>query len=207
MGDSRSSRYKLLGISGSLRRASASTAVLRAAAERLPPDVELSIASIGELPLYNEDDRRPETIAAVNELNRAIDNADGLVVASPEYNHGIPGVLANAIDWVSRPGYESVLKHKPVLVISTSKSPLGGARAQLYLRELFAATLSRVIARRQVVVGAAPSKIVDGRFVHEPTLAFIDDAIADLLDEIAVFKARPLEPFRGPLRQNRYVSR
>lgn len=204
---SRKSSFKLLGISGSLRRASVSTAVLRSMVERLPPDVEMSIASIGKLPPYNEDDDRPETLEAVGELNQAIDRADGLVVISPEYNHSITGALHNAIDWVSRPGYESVLRHKPILVMSTAESPLGGARAQVHLRELFAATLCRVIARRQIVIGESAKKMAGGCFVDEPTLAFIADAIADLLDEITLFRIRPAKPFRGPLRQQRYVSR
>ena len=114
--------------------------------------------------------------------------ADGLLVISPEYNHGISGVLKNAIDLVSRPGYDSVLKNKPVLVMSASNSPLGGVRAQMQLRETFASTLSRVVARRQVVIGQALQKVVDGKLVHEPTLEFIDDAIGDLLDEISLMR-------------------
>ena len=93
-----------------------------------------------------------------------------------------------SIDWVSRPGYDSVLKNKPVLVMSVSNSPLGGARAQAQLRETFASTLSRVIARRQVVIGQATKKVADGRLIDEPTLAFIGDAVGDLLDEINLLR-------------------
>ena len=128
-----------------------------------------------------------------------IETADGLVVISPEYNHGISGVLKNAVDLVSRPGYESVLKNKPVLVMSTSNSPLGGVRAQLQLRETFASTLSRVVARRQIVIGQAPKKIVDGRLVDEANLTFIADAIGDLLDEISLVRQMSGVELRGSL--------
>jgi chromate reductase len=120
-------------------------------------------------------------------------------VISPEYNHGISGVLKNAIDWVSRPGYESVLKNKPVVVMSASNSPLGGVRAQLQLRETFASTLSRVVARRQVVIGQAAQKIADGKLTDEATLDFIGDAIADLMDEIDLVRRIPDIQSRGSL--------
>jgi chromate reductase len=132
-------------------------------------------------------------------LRDAIAAADGLVVISPEYNHGISGVLKNAIDWVSRPGYDSVLKNKPVLVMSSATSPLGGARAQLQLRELFASTLSRVVARRQIVVGSTGQKVRNGELIDPTTLAFVDDGIADLLDEIALLAQRDRIDPRGSL--------
>lgn len=178
--------FRLLGVSGSLRHGSVSTAVLRAARDRLPPNVDMSIASLERLPLYNEDDTRQETLGAVEEFREAIACADGLIVISPEYNHGITGVLRNAIDWVSRPSYQSVLRTKPVLVMSTSESPLGGARAQMHLRELFASTLCRVVAGRQVVIGEARKKVTAGKFTDESNLSFIAGAIDELLDEIVV---------------------
>jgi chromate reductase len=191
--------FRLLGLSGSLRRAAASTAVLRATERRMPADATMTLWSLSDIPVYNEDEDRPSALAAVEALKRAISDADGLVVISPEYNHGISGVLKNAIDWVSRPGYESVLKNKPVLVMSSAKSPLGGARAQLQLRELFASTLSRVVARRQIVVGNTSQKIQNGDLIDAATLAFIDDGIADLLDEISLLNQRDLIDPRGSL--------
>jgi chromate reductase, NAD(P)H dehydrogenase (quinone) len=191
--------FHLLGLSGSLRRAAASTAILRTVADRMPADVTMTLMSLREIPPYDEDEDRPAALAAVEGLKGAIAAADGLVVISPEYNHGISGVLKNAIDWVSRPGYESVLKNKPVLVMSSAESPLGGARAQLQLRELFAATLSRVVARRQICVGSTGTKIRNGELVDPAALAFIDDGIADLLDEIALLSQRDRIRPRGSL--------
>jgi chromate reductase len=191
--------FQLLGLSGSLRRDSASTAVLTTIAERLPPDAVMTMAPIGHLPLYNEDEDRADVLHSIEAFKTAIEATDGLVVISPEYNHGISGVLKNAVDWVSRPGYDSVLKNKPVLVMSTSNSPLGGVRAQMQLRETFASTLSRVVARRQVVIGQAQKKIVDGRLADEATLAFTADAIADLLDEIGLLRRASEIEARGSL--------
>jgi chromate reductase, NAD(P)H dehydrogenase (quinone) len=199
----RAPQFRLLGISGSLRHGSACTAVLRTVAGRLPPGVVMTIASLDRLPLYNEDEDRADVLHAIAAFKAAIDTADGLVVISPEYNHGISGILKNAIDWVSRPGYDSVLKNKPVLVMSASNSPLGGVRAQLQLRETFAATLSRVVARRQVVIGQASTKIVDGKLVDATTLDFIGDAIADLLDEISLVRQISAIGLRGSLMRGR----
>jgi chromate reductase len=190
---------ELIGISGSLRAASACTAVLHSLADRLPADVRLTIVPIGDLPVYNDDDERPAVLAAVERLKQTIERADGLIVISPEYNHGMSGVLKNAVDWVSRPGYASVLRNKPVMVMSASNSPLGGSRAQAQLRETFASTLSRVVARRQICIGMAPKKITDGRLNDEPTYAFILDAIGDLVDEVMLWRHhKEIEP-RGSL--------
>jgi chromate reductase len=198
-GTMRAPQFRLLGISGSLRRGSACTAVLRTVAGRLPAGVVMTIAPTDGLPLYNEDEDRADVLLAIDAFKAAIGTADGMVVISPEYNHGISGVLKNAIDWVSRPEYDSVLKNKPVLVMSASNSPLGGARAQLQLRETFAATLSRVVARRQVVIGQVSKKILDGRLVDQSTLDFIGDAIADLLDEISLVRQVSAIALRGSL--------
>jgi chromate reductase len=195
----RAPQFHLLGMSGSLRRGSACSAVLRTLATRLPSGAVMTIASLAHLPLYNEDEDRAGILDAVHALKAAIEAADGLVVISPEYNHGMSGVLKNAIDWVSRPGYDSVLKDKPVLVMSASNSPLGGVRAQLQLRETFASTLSRVVARRQVLIGQAQKKIADGILADEAALAAIADAIADLLDEISLVRQIPGIDRRGSL--------
>lgn len=195
--------FQLLAMSGSLRRESACTAVLRTMAERLPPETEMTIASLGHLPHYNEDEDRAHALRDIEAFKAIVDAADGLVVISPEYNHGISGVLKNAVDLISRPGYDSVLKNKPVLVMSASNSPLGGVRAQLHLRELFASTLSRVVARRQIVIGQAPKKVVGGKLEDETTLAFIADAVGDLLDEIELVKRIPEIAVRGSLMRHR----
>ena len=109
---------RILGISGSLRRGSHNTSLLRAAARSLPPGVELErFDGLADLPHYNEDLDHEPVPAAVARLRAAIAAADGLLIATPEYNGSIPGVLKNAVDWASRPFPDNAVKGKPVAVI------------------------------------------------------------------------------------------
>src|SRR6202453_1010983 len=120
---------RIAGISGSLRRASFSTALLKILAEKALPAIEIQVVTLEHIPLYNEDlDRKPE-IPAVAAFKRIIAESDGVLIATPEYNHGIPGVLKNALDWASRPVFESCFRHKPVSIISSSLAFTGGARS------------------------------------------------------------------------------
>lgn len=117
---------RLLGISGSLRAQAHSTAVLRALMAACAPGAALDYADIGALPHFNQDlyaDPLPE---AVTRLRDQVAAADGVVIASPEYNHGVPGVLKNALDWASRPHNGSPLKDKPVLIVTSSAAFTGG---------------------------------------------------------------------------------
>lgn len=168
------SRYRLLGLSGSLRAASHSTATLATFAEAVADRADLTMADIGTLPLYNQDldiEPRPAPVAA---LRDAIAAADGLVVVSTEYNHGTPGVLKNAIDWASRPAFRSPLKGKPVLIATCSMAFTGGVRAQYQIREAFASTLSRTALTPEIVIGTVHTKISDGRLTDA---AVIDHAL------------------------------
>jgi len=117
---------KLLGLSGSLRKESASTALLKSLEKLVRDKAELSIFSLAEIPLYNGDIDGDSKPASVEALRQAILLADGLVISSPEYNYGMPGVLKNALDWASRPAYASPLKGKHVLLFTSSPSPYGG---------------------------------------------------------------------------------
>lgn len=180
---------KLIGISGSLRRASFNTAVLTAVLRNLPAGVSAGIADISPLPFYNEeldDADQPEAVLALREK---ILLADGIVFCSPEYNGGVPGVLKNAIDWLSRPMHGSVFRGKHALIISASPSAVGGARMQAQLRCDLSACELRVLARPQVVVGQAHTKMTDGVFSDEKTLAFAAKAVADLVMEIRIHQA------------------
>src|SRR2546430_12395822 len=123
-------QFRLLGFSGSLRRASNSTAVLRGLKDALGLRAALDIFPLHAIPLYNEDDdavRSPESVCT---LRSAINASDGVIIISPEYNHGMSGVLKNALDWASRPYGLSVLKRKPVLTMTASPAFIGGVRAQ-----------------------------------------------------------------------------
>lgn len=177
---------RLLGISGSLRLGSNCTAVLRALAPLLEGLALLEVTTLHEVPLYNADlegDALPE---GVRRLKQAIASADALVVCSPEYNYGMSGVLKNAIDWASRPGFASPLKDKPALVITASPGMFGGARAQAQIRDALAATLARPVARPHVAIPAVDKKLVDGRIGDETTQQLLRGALDHLLSEVAL---------------------
>src|SRR4051812_8256433 len=119
---------RLIGISGSVRKGSFNSAVLRVAAELMPRDSELSIESIADVPLYNGDEEAASGIpAAVARLKDAVAAADGLLLVSPEYNNSIPGVTKNAIDWMSRPPADvpRVFRGKPVAIAGASPGGFG----------------------------------------------------------------------------------
>ena len=148
----RQSGFKILGLAGSIRKDSVSKAILRTIAEAAEGQAEVSIFDLGDLPVFNQD-LEAEVPASVRALREAITASDGLVIVSPEYNHGMSGVIKNAIDWVSRPGYASVLVDKGVAIYTTSESPLGGARAQADLHKMFLSCLSRIAPGREVSIG------------------------------------------------------
>jgi chromate reductase len=136
---------RILGISGSLRRDSHNTNLLRAAAEAAGPDVELEVYDgLKDIPPYDEDDDvhpRPESVARLNE---AIAGADAILFSTPEYNSSIPGQLKNAIDWVSRPVATNALRNKPVAVVGASTGAFGAVWAQAELRKVLASLGARV---------------------------------------------------------------
>ena len=167
-----SARYRLLGMSGSLRAQAYSTAVLQALAAAVESQADMDYADIGALPLFNQDLYVEPLPAAVARLRAQIAGADALVIASPEYNHGIPGVLKNAIDWASRPHNGSPLKGKPVLIVTASHAFTGGVRAQYQIREAVVSALARPVATPEIVVGQVNAKMVDGRFEDAATIAF-----------------------------------
>jgi chromate reductase len=187
---------RLAGISGSLRQASSNTAILRTLQASLPPGVEMTLLPLEGIPLYNQDLDVAGLPDAVREFKAAVDASDGVVMCSPEYNFGMPGVLKNAIDWASRPAFASPLKGKPVLVMTSSPAFTGGVRAQAQLRETLGGTLSRVIARPQVVIAGVNGKIEEGRLADAASLGFALDAIHDLLAEIGLLRAAPMPATR-----------
>jgi len=181
---------RLLGISGSLRRHSANTAVLEALRARLADQggPVLSRFGLEEIPLFNSDleERFPAPVQAFKE---AISSSDGIVICSPEYNHGISGVLKNALDWASRPSLlTSPLKDKPALILTAAPSLTGGARAGPQIRETLASCLARVVPRPDVVIRRAHDKMVGGRFVDEEALSLAVQAIGDLVAEIMLLR-------------------
>jgi len=181
-----SPKLQLLGISGSIRQQSTNTAVLEALCLRViwSGNAEMTLFGLEEIPLFNSDLEGHKLPQSVRGLKEAIRSCDGLVLCSPEYNHGMSGVLKNALDWASRPAYESVLKGKPTLIMTSAPSPVGGARAVQQIRETLASCLAKVVARPDVVIPKIHEKIVDGKFVDEIVLAHAQRAIGDLVAEI-----------------------
>jgi len=177
-------QFCLLGLSGSLRRASNSTGVLRGLQDSLGPRAALDIFPLHAIPLYNEDDdaeRAPESVRA---LRAAIDANDGVIMISPEYNHGMSGVLKNALDWASRPYGLSVLKSKPVLTMTASPAFTGGVRAQQQMNATLASIPARPVFRPQIVIGGVHEKVRDGRLIDEAALSFALAGVDDLIEEI-----------------------
>ena len=163
---------KLLGISGSLRRASYNTALLHAAAELLPAGVTLAIHDLHGLPLFDQDVEEQGDPAEVVALKDAVAAADALVLASPEYNGGITGVLKNAIDWASRKGIAreaAPLAGKRVCIIGASPGITGTVRAQDALRLVLRRAGAIAEPQGEVLVFQAHTKIADGKLVDERT--------------------------------------
>jgi chromate reductase len=179
-----STRPKLLGISGSLRQGSFNAAILATLAETVSARAELTRFPLNDVPLYDQDLDSETPPAAVAALRAAIGAADGLVIAAPEYNYGISGVLKNALDWASRPYGKATVIGKPVLTLTSSPAFTGGVRAQLALHETLGAIGARALRRPQTVIAAVHEKIRDGRLVDTATLGFLEAGIDDLLREI-----------------------
>jgi chromate reductase len=168
---------KVLGISGSLRRDSHNTMLLRAAKELFPSVAQVELwEGLKEVPPYDEDDDIEPAPAAVAALRAAIAGADAVLISTPEYNSSVPGQLKNAIDWVSRPLATNPLRYKPVAVIGASTGAFGAVWSQGELRKVLGATGARVVDA-EVAVGHAPTK-----FDEQGEL--IDEAIQDQLVEV-----------------------
>jgi len=159
----------ILGISGSLRKGSFNTLLLKAATQAANAEgSNLTIVDISDIPFYNSDldgEVKPDSVASFID---AIAHSDGIIFSTPEYNYSIPGVLKNAIDWASRPAYQSVLSKKPSGIISASTSPLGGARAQIHLRDILAGTLSPVFLTPDFLLPLAISAFDSNGTLNDP---------------------------------------
>jgi chromate reductase len=146
---------RIVAFAGSLRRGSYNRALIHAARELVPDGMTIEPIEIGELPFYNADleaEGDPATVAA---FKSAVGQADGILVATPEYNDGVPAVLTNAIDWGSRLPGRSPLRGKPVAIMGASPSQVGTARAQLHLRQLLGHVQARILPPPELLVAKA----------------------------------------------------
>jgi chromate reductase len=166
--------FNVVGFAGSLRRASYNRALLRAATELAPPTLHIDIHELDGIPLYNGDIEAAGAPPSVAQLRDAIRQADGLLIATPEYNHGVPGVLKNTIDWLSRPPRESALNGRVAAVMGASPGITGTARGQSQLRQAFVFTNTYALLQPEVLVGRAHEKFdADGRLVDQATRNFL----------------------------------
>ncbi len=173
---------RILGISGSLRRDSHNTSLLRAAAMSLPSGVQLELFDgLGDLPHYNADIDEDPALEAVVRLREAIAGADGVIIATPEFNGSIPGALKNALDWASRPFPENALRGKPVAVIGASTGLFGAAWAQAEARKVLGVIGADVIDG-ELPIGQAESAFGDDGELLDPDQRAV---LADLVEVLA----------------------
>jgi chromate reductase, NAD(P)H dehydrogenase (quinone) len=175
--------FTIVGLAGSLRRESYNRALLRAATPLAPAGAAVeSFERLGEIPPYNDDVRLRGLPDPVAELWQAIAGADAVLVATPEYNYGVPGVLKNALDWVSRPPSESPLRHKPVAIMGASTGNFGTVRAQLALRQTFQFIESYVLLKPEIMVFRAAERFDDaGELTDETTRELVAQQLEALV--------------------------
>jgi chromate reductase, NAD(P)H dehydrogenase (quinone) len=178
---------RVLGISGSLRRASLNSALLRAAAERLPAGAELvELDRLREVPPYDEDVETAGTPLLVEELRDAVRGADAVLIATPEYNSSIPGQLKNALDWISRPAGQSALSGKPAAVVGASTGMFGAVWAQAELRKVLGAMGGRVI-EAELPVGHAKELLRGDHLELSPQQSEqLTEILAELISEAEI---------------------
>lgn len=175
-----SDTLNILGLCGSLRQSSYNRAALACAAEMLPVGVTMTMYSLGDLPMFNQDhEGRPHL--AVDDFKRCIREADAVLIATPEYNYSIPGVLKNAIDCASRPYGESAWAGKPVAVMGASIGALGTVRAQYHLRQVFVYLDMVAVNHPEVMIGHAGQAFDGaGRLVDDNSRALIRELLVNL---------------------------
>ncbi len=170
-----------LGVAGSLRRGSYNRGLIRAATAVAPAGTKVVPYDIGDLPLFNADVEAAGDPPPVARFKHAVARADALLIATPQYNHCVPGVLKNAIDWASRPPRQSVLTDLPVAIMGASTGRGGTARAQAHLRDGLAYTNGFVLPLPELLVDFARDKFdEDGNLTDEQTTREVSDLLVAL---------------------------
>ncbi|MCW1294078.1 MAG: NAD(P)H-dependent oxidoreductase [Candidatus Parvarchaeota archaeon] len=175
-------KVRIVAFAGSLRKDSFNKAILNTAKRYAPEDVEIEILDLKDIPLYNQDEESnpPE---AVKKFKEKIKKADAILIATPEYNRSIPGVLKNAIDWASRPYGDNSFDDKPVATVgATGGGIVGTSAAQYHLRQIFSFLNAHPLERPQVFITGAAEKIDNGMIVDEDTITIIKDLVQKLAE-------------------------
>ena len=184
---------KVLGVAGSLRQASFNRGLIRAAIEVAPAGVRVIEHDLSAIPLFNADLEAAGDPEPIRAFKQAIEDADAVLIATPEYNHCVPGVLKNAIDWASRPARRSVLSNRPIAIMGAATGGGGTARAQSHLRDGLAYTSALVLPQPEVLVSFAASRFDDeGNLIDDGTR----DEIRELLSALADWVRDLREGFR-----------
>jgi chromate reductase len=172
---------KILGIAGSLRKASYNKGALRAAQQLCPDGAKIEAFELDGIPPFNQDEERnpPQKVA---DLKNRIRGADAILLVTPEYNYGLPGVLKNAIDWASRPYGDNAWDGKPVAIMSAALSMGGGVRAQYQLRQSFVFLNMDAVVQPEVAIGNAPQRFDEqGNLTDETSRKLIRQLLENLL--------------------------
>jgi chromate reductase, NAD(P)H dehydrogenase (quinone) len=171
---------KILGVCGSLRKASYNMAALRACNDLMPSGMSMKVAQIGDLPMYNQDVFDAGIPEPVKRFEAEVRAADAVLIASPEYNFSVPPLLKNAIDWLSKLPKQP-WQDKPIAILSASQGPLGGARVQYDLRRILGQLWGHVLPRPEVFIGVAQTKFdAQGKLADETTRKFLSELLAGL---------------------------
>jgi len=172
---------KILGFAGSLRKDSYNKSLLKAALDLVPEGVELQIFDLEGIPPFNQD-LENQPVEKVKEFKAKIRGADAILIATPEYNYSIPGVLKNAIDSASRPYGDNAFENKPVAIMGASVGMIGTARAQYHLRQCFVFLGCFALNEPEVMVSFAPEKIdKDGKVTDQQTRELIRELLENLV--------------------------
>lgn len=165
---------RILGVAGSLRRGSLNRALLGAAIKLAPAGLTIDAFDLADVPLYNGDVEAAGDPAGVTAFKNAIRAADAVLFVTPEYNHGVPGVMKNAVDWASRPARDAALNGKPVGIIGASQGQVGTARGQSQLRQAFEFTNSFCMPQPEILVFRATEKFdANGDLTDAKTAEFL----------------------------------
>lgn len=173
--------FNILGMVGSLRKGSFNKGLMEAARERLPEGVSLTVADIGRLPLFSED-LESDMPPAARTLKQQVERADAILIATPEYNYSVPGVLKNAIDWASRPYGKNSFNNKPVAIMGTSIGMLGSGRAQYHLRQMFVFLNMHPVNQPEIMLPFASQNFdSEGKLTNETTGRLIKELLESLV--------------------------